>query len=68
MNRTDETLFGKTRVALTLCLWGRVILRQDIINNVEDSFIGDVRQLCKKYDNPNVTLLPLTPGYRHSFP
>ena len=45
LNRTDETLFGKTRVALTLCLWGRKILRQDIINNVEDSFIGDVRQL-----------------------
>ena len=38
-------------------------LRHDIINDNLNGFIGDIRDLCKKYKIPDVTLTPLTPEY-----
>ena len=36
------------------------ILREDIINEDETGFIGDVRRLCEKYELQDITLVPLT--------
>ena len=36
------------------------VLREDIIQNNETGFIGDVRNLCTKYKIQDVTLVPLT--------
>ena len=38
-------------------------LRQEIITNDESGFIGDVRDLCKKYNLPDVTMHYVTPEF-----
>ena len=39
------------------------VLREDIINRNEEGFIGDITNLCKKYDIPDVTLNYLAPDF-----
>ena len=39
------------------------VLREDIINRNEEGFIGDIRNLCTKYDIPDVTLNYLAPDF-----
>ena len=36
------------------------MLQEDILKKDERGFIGDVRQLCSKYDLPDITLTPVT--------
>ena len=36
------------------------MLRKQILNNNERAFIGDIRNLCKKYRIPDITLIPIT--------
>ena len=38
-------------------------LREDIMNNDERGFIGDIRELCVKYGLPDITLTPVRPEY-----
>ena len=38
-------------------------LSEDIAKSDETGFIGDVRNLCKKYKLPDITLLPVTPEH-----
>ena len=39
------------------------VLREDIINKNDEGFIGDIRNLCTKYDIPDVTLNYLDPDF-----
>ena len=39
------------------------ILREDILNNNESGFIGDLRNICKKYEIPDITTMEVHEDY-----